>query len=75
MTALNEIKISEKFAIMANLVATDAPELAAVDITSMVASIMRRPSVPGACVHQMPRGTSAIVDGVRIRCGSTETAR
>ncbi len=53
------------------MVRLDNPALGLAESLAATDRIISHPGIPGACVHQMPEGMSAVLCGLCIRCGST----
>ena len=52
------------------MVRLDNPSLGFQDALDIAARIVARPGLPGACIHRMPEGLSAVIGGKCIRCNS-----
>lgn len=57
--------------LLLEMVRKDNPSLSLSDAWSTVARMNLRQGIPSCCIHQMPEGLSAIINGVCVRCNGT----
>ncbi len=68
-------KVDLNFDALFRLVLIDNPDLGLEDSLRTLERMIAHPGKPGACIHQMPNGATAVLHGSCMRCGSTVTMK